>query len=85
MFLENTPAQAESLLQAAKDIRLPVNTDETEFICFNQDGAISSLNRKPLKLVDQFIYIGSNISSIKNYVNIRTDKVWIVIDRLMII
>ena len=29
----------------------------------NQDGAISSLDGKSLKLVDQFIYFGSNISS----------------------
>ena len=30
---------------------------------FKQDGAISSLRDKLLKLVDQFIYHGSNISS----------------------
>ena len=30
------------------------------------DGAISSLDVKPLKLVDQIIYLGSNISSTEN-------------------
>ena len=41
-------------------------------ICFNQDGAATSLNDKPLKLlyIYQFIYIGSNISSTENNINI---------------
>ena len=30
---------------------------------FNQDEAMPSQNSDPLKLVDQFIYLGSNISS----------------------
>ena len=30
-------------------------------MCFNQDGAFYLLNDKPLKLVDQFICLGSNI------------------------
>ena len=47
-----------------------MNSFKTEFTCFNQDGAISSLNNKPLKLVDQFIYLSSNISSTENYANI---------------
>ena len=34
--------------QAARGIGVPVNSDKTEFI--------SSLNGKPLKLIDQFIY-----------------------------
>ena len=37
---------------------------------FNQDGAIFSLNDKTQKLVDQFIYIGSNILSTENDVNV---------------
>ena len=40
------------------------------------------LNGKPLKLVDQFLFFGSNISSIKSDVNIRISKAWAVIDRL---
>ena len=39
-LLENTPAQAESLLhsleRATGGIGLHVNADKTEFICFNQ-------------------------------------------------
>ena len=30
---------------------------------FNQDGVIFLLNGKPLKLVDQFVYLGISISS----------------------
>ena len=41
---------------------------------FKQDGSISSLNGKPLKLVDQFIYLNSNISSTEN--NVKIHIVW---------
>ena len=54
-LLANTPAQVESLLlsleQAARSIRLYVNSDEKKFMCFNQDGVIS-LNDMQKKLVD---------------------------------
>ena len=43
------------------------------------------LNDKPLKLVDQFLYLGSNISSIENDVNTRIEKAWTVTDKLSII
>ena len=36
--------------------------------------------RQPLKLVDQFAYLGSNISSTENDVNMQLAKVWAVID-----
>ena len=66
-LLGNTPAYFESLLhrleQAARSISLYLNSEKTDFMCFNQDGAISSLNDKPLKLVDQFIYINRMVSS----------------------
>ena len=45
-------------------------------MCFKQ-GAISILNGKPLKLVDQFTYISSNISSTESDVNIHIEKAWI--------
>ena len=43
---------------------------------FQQEGAISTLSGKALKLVDQFIYRGNNISSIESDVNIHIGKVW---------
>ena len=42
-LLANTPAQAKSLL-AVMSIDLYENSDKTEFMCYNQDGAFSSLN-----------------------------------------
>ena len=58
----NITAQTESLLhsleQVAGGICLYVNANKAEFMCFKQEEAISTLNRKPLKLVAQqhFVY-----------------------------
>ena len=64
-LLADTLPQAESLLhnleKEAKIIGLYVNCDKTEFICFKRKGDISTLNGKPLKPVEQFTYLGSNI------------------------
>ena len=57
---------------------------KTDFMCFNQDAAISSLNSKPLKLVDHFIYLSSKISSTENDINKGIGKAWTVIDWLTI-
>ena len=66
-LLANTPAQAKTLLhsleRAATGIGLHVNADKTEYMCFNQTGDISTLNRSSLKLVDKFSYLGSILSS----------------------
>ena len=87
-LLANTPAQAESLLhipkQTAGGIGLHMNTNKTEFICFKQEGAISPLSCWPLKLVDNFSYPHSNISSTESNVNIRQAKALAVINRLSI-
>ena len=60
ILLANTPAQAESLQhslkQAARGFGLYVNSDKTDFTCFDQDSAIS-LNGKPLKIVEEFVYL----------------------------
>ena len=60
-----------------------MSSDKPEFICFNQDGAIS-LNGKPLKL-DRLIYFSSSISFTKSDVNIHRDKAWTASDMLLII
>ena len=52
---------------------------------FKQDGVISTLNRKPLNLVDQFSFLNSNISSTESNVNICIEKTWTTIDWLSII
>ena len=88
-LLTNTPVQAESLLhsldQAARDIDLYENKDKIEFICFKQKEAIFTLSVKPLKLVDQFTYLGNNISLTESYVSIHLGKVWTTFNRLSII
>ena len=50
----------------------------------NERGTISSLNGQPLKLVDYFIYLGSNISSMESDINIYIGKAGTAIDRLSI-
>ena len=76
-------AQIECLLHildhTAKDIGLYENP---EFMCFNWDGIISSLNDKLLKLVDPLIYLGNNISSTTSDVSRYVDNVWTAIDKL---
>ena len=87
VLLANTPVQAESLLysleQAAIGISLHMNSDKTGFMCFKEDGPISTLNGKPLKLVDCFTYLGNNISSTQSDVNISIGKAWNIINRLL--
>ena len=51
-----------------------MNTNKTEFICFKQEGAISTSSGMPLKLVDKFTYLGSNTSSTESGVNIHQAK-----------
>ena len=89
VLLANTPTQAESLLysleQEAVGIGLHVNTDKTEYMCFNQRGNISTLKAGPLKLVDKFTYLGSSISSSENDTNMQLAKAWTTINRLWVI
>ena len=47
-------------------------------MCFNQRGDISTLNRRSLKLLDKFNYLGSSVSS----ADTRLAKAWTAIDRL---
>ena len=73
VLLANLPAQVKSLLhnleQAAGGIGLYVNANKTEYMCFNQRGAISTLKGDPLKLADKFTYLRSSISSTENDIN----------------
>ena len=42
--------------QAARVIDLYVTSVRTKFMCFKQDGVISTLDNNPLKLFDLFTY-----------------------------
>ena len=92
-LLANTLAKAESLLHppryAAEYIGLYENANKTEYMCFNREGTISTLNGGPLnggplKFVDNITYLGSRISSTES-VSIYLVKAWTAIDRLSII
>ena len=48
-------------------------------------GAISTLRGRSLKLVGKLTYLGSNVSSTENNVNIHLAKAWTAINRLSII
>ena len=56
------------------------DANKTEFMCFKQGEAIYSLSSKPLKLVDQFTYLDSNISSTETYL----EYYWQVVDHMEI-
>ena len=88
-ILANTSNQAETLLhsleQAAAGIGLHVNAHKTEYMCFNQAGDISTLDRTSLKLIDKFTYLGSSVSSTKKDIDMRLMKAWTAIDKLLII
>ena len=77
-LLANTPAKAETLLhrleRAAAGMGLIDNADKTEYMCFNQRGNISTLNSSSLKLVDNFTYLGSGVSSTENDINTGLSK-----------
>ena len=87
MLLANAPAQVKTLLHnlewAAAGIGLHFNAHNMEYMCFNQTGDISTLNSSSLKLVDMFIYLGSNVSTTGTGICMRLTKVWTAIERLM--
>ena len=71
--------------ESAAFIGLQVNATKAEFMCYNQDGPIETLNKTPLKKIDDFVYLGSNIVSTEKDVLIRISKVWIAFDQLQTI
>ena len=52
-------------------------------MCFNQKCDISTQKSGPLKLDDNFTYLGSSISSTKNDINTCLAKAWTAIDKLL--
>ena len=74
-----------SLERAAVGIGLHVNAHKTEYMCYNQTGGISTLDRTPLKLVDKFPYLGSSVSSTEKNIDTQLTKAWTATDRLSII
>ena len=85
----NTLTQAKSLLhnleQTVGGIELNLNANKMEFMSIKQKGAFSIWSGKPLKFIDQFTYLGSNISSTESNINIHIEMVLTPIDRLSIL
>ena len=69
--------------QVGRSIGLYVNVNKTGYMF--QKGTISRPRGKTQKLVNQFTYLGSNISSTERDINIRLAKVGNTFDRLPII
>ena len=88
-ILANSPNQVETLLhsleRAATGIGINVNAHKTEYMCYNQTADISTLDGTPLKLVDTFTYLGSNVSSTEKDIDKRLMKAWTAINRISII
>ena len=78
VILANIPNQAETLLhsleQAAAGISLHVNAHKRKYMCYNQTGDITTLDRTPLELVDKFTYLGSSVSSTKKDIDTQLFK-----------
>ena len=47
-----------------------MNANKIDLMCFKLKGTLFTLSGKPLKLVDQLIYLGNNISSTESDFNI---------------
>ena len=62
-----------------------LHAHQTEYMCYNQTGNITTLDGIPLKLVDKFTYLGSSVSSTEKDIYMRLTKAWTAIDRLLII
>ena len=60
-----------------------MNVEEIDFVFFNQDQAIFSLNGKPLKLVGLLNFLSCSISLSESDLNICIGQTWTIIDRLI--
>ena len=59
-----------------------MNVDKTGYMCFIQNGDISTLNGGSLKLVDKFTYLSSSFSSTENEISMQQVKAWTAINHL---
>ena len=64
---------------------LQASAHNTEYMCFNQIGYISTLNCSSLKLIDKFTSLGSSVSSIETDIDTGLAKTWTANNRLSVI
>ena len=69
VFLANIPAQFVSLWDSLEQEET-LNTNKKEYTCFKQKVSIIILSGSLLKLIDQFTYLGRNISSTESDIDI---------------
>ena len=73
-LLVNTTTESESLLQSLEQagggIGLHVSANKIECMCFKREGAMSTLNGCPLKLVNKFTYLGRSAQTTESDVNL---------------
>ena len=71
--------------QAAGGIGLHMNADKMEYMCFNQEGDIFTLNGGSLKWADKFTYLGCSVLSTESNISMHLAKAWTAIESLSII
>ena len=83
-LLSDNSYNAQKLLhileKSAAFIGLHVNATKTEYMYYNQDSTTKTLNKTLLKKADDFVYLGSNITSTEKDVPIRILKAWAALD-----
>ena len=86
-YLTDGTVLLHKLEETASEIGLYVNAKKTEFICLNQQhsGSIKSLNNNNIFAVEEFTYLGSNISSTIRDVQTRIGKAWGALNNLDVI
>lgn len=66
-LITNKIGDAEKLLHALEDAAAQtgvyISANKTEYVCYNQNGEIKIIKGKALNKVENFTYLGSNISS----------------------
>ena len=85
MILANTPDSIVWNEPQQALASMSMQKKKKEYICYNQTGDITTLDRTPLKLEDKFTYLGSSVSSTETVIDTRLTKEWTAIDRLSII
>ena len=88
-LLANAPAQAEILLHSLQretaGIGVHVNAHKAEYMSFNQNGDISTLNGCAMKLVDKFTYLGRSVSSTETIIDTLLAKILTALNRLSVV
>ena len=86
-LLSDSVDKAEKLLHnvetAAKLIGLHINKKKTQYMTFNQNPSnFTTINKKCIKLTNDFPYLGSWIYSNEKNLNVRIGKAWVALQKL---